>query len=124
MGGSAGGCGSLSIAGCLPVDVRALNLDFATGGSVKWLCGGPGAAYLYVRPDLWPSLKPAMTGWQAHREPFAFDAGEMDYAPNAFRFLSGTPNVPAMYSARSGYEILNQIGVAPIREKSIGKQNG
>ena len=61
--------------GTVPVDVGALQMDFATGGSVKWLCGGPGAAYLYVRPDLWPALKPAVTGWQAHREPFAFDAG-------------------------------------------------
>ena len=104
--------------GTVPVDVRALNVDFATGGSVKWLCGGPGAAYLYVRPDLWPSLEPAMTGWQAHREPFAFDAGEMDYAPDAYRFLSGTPNVPALYSARSGYEIVNEIGVPAIRAKS------
>ncbi len=104
--------------GTVPVDIRALNVDFATGGSVKWLCGGPGAAYLYVRPDLWPNLKPAMTGWQAHREPFAFDSGEMDYAPDAFRFLSGTPNVPALYSARSGYEIVNEIGVQAIRAKS------
>ena len=104
--------------GTVPVDVQALDLDFATGGSVKWLCGGPGAAYLYVRPSLWPVLEPAVTGWQAHREPFAFSAGEMDYAPDAYRFLSGTPNVPALYSARSGYEIVNEIGVPAIREKS------
>ncbi len=105
--------------GTVPVDVQALDLDFATGGSVKWLCGGPGAAYLYVRPSLWPALTPAVTGWQAHREPFAFDPGEMDYAPNAYRFLSGTPNVPALYSARTGYEIVNRIGVGAIREKSL-----
>jgi len=105
--------------GTVPVDVQALDLDFATGGSVKWLCGGPGAAYLYVRPSLWPALTPAVTGWQAHREPFAFDAGEMDYAPNAYRFLSGTPNVPALYSARTGYEIVNRVGVGAIREKSL-----
>ncbi len=105
--------------GTVPVNVQALDLDFATGGSVKWLCGGPGAAYLYVKPSLWPSLEPAVTGWQAHREPFAFDPGEMEYAPNAYRFLSGTPNVPALYSARTGYEIVNQIGVSAIREKSL-----
>lgn len=105
--------------GTVPVDVQALDLDFATGGSVKWLCGGPGAAYLYVRPSLWLALTPAVTGWQAHREPFAFDAGEMDYAPNAYRFLSGTPNVPALYSARTGYEIVNRVGVGAIREKSL-----
>jgi kynureninase len=106
-------------AGILPVDVRALNLDFATGGSVKWLCAGPGAAYLYVRRDLWSSLEPAATGWMAHREPFEFEAGPIEYAADAFRFLNGTPNVPALYSARSGYEIIKRIGVAAIREKSV-----
>ena len=106
-------------AGILPVDVRALNVDFATGGSVKWLCGGPGAGYLYVRRDLWPQLEPAATGWMAHREPFAFAGGPIEYAPDAFRFLNGTPNVPALYSARSGYEIVNRIGVEAIREKSM-----
>ena len=106
-------------AGCLPVDVRALNLDFATGGSVKWLCGGPGAGYLYVRRDLWDKLQPAATGWAAHREPFAFAPAPMDFAPDAMRFLSGTPNVPALYSARGGYEIINEIGVQAIRAKSL-----
>ena len=106
-------------AGTLPVNVRALNLDFATGGSVKWLCGGPGAGYLYVRRDLWDSLTPMATGWVAHEEPFAFEGGPIRYAPGAFRFLNGTPNVPAMYAARSGYEIVNQIGVPAIREKSV-----
>ena len=106
-------------AGTVPVDVRALNLDFATGGSVKWLCGGPGAGYLYVRRDLWPTLQPAATGWMAHEEPFAFAGGPIRYADNAFRFLNGTPNVPALYAARSGYEIINEIGVPAIREKSM-----
>src|SRR5262249_50444687 len=92
-------------AGSVPLDVRALGVDFATGGSVKWLCGGPGAGYLYVRRDLWPRLQPRLTGWMAHREPFAFEAGPIDYAEDAFRFLNGTPNVPALDSARSGYEI-------------------
>jgi kynureninase len=106
-------------AGTVPVDVRALNLDFATGGSVKWLCGGPGAGYLYVRRDLWPTLQPVATGWMAHEAPFAFEGGAIRYADNAFRFLNGTPNVPALYSARSGYEIINEIGVPAIREKSM-----
>jgi kynureninase len=106
-------------AGTVPLDVRALGVDFATGGSVKWLCGGPGAGYLYVRRDLWPGLKPAATGWMAHQHPFDFDDGRMEYASNAFRFLNGTPNVPALYSARPGYEIVNEIGVAKIREKSV-----
>jgi kynureninase len=106
-------------AGTLPVNVRELGVDFATGGSVKWLCGGPGAGYLYVRRDLWDQLTPAATGWTAHEEPFAFQDGPIRYAGNIFRFLNGTPNIPAMYSARSGYEIVNQIGVKAIREKSV-----
>lgn len=105
-------------AGTVPVDVRALGLDFATGGSVKWLCGGPGAAYLYVRPDLRARLEPAATGWVAHRQPFAFAPGPIDYADSAFRFLNGTPAIPALYGARAGFEIVRQIGVAAIRAKS------
>jgi kynureninase len=105
-------------AGTVPIDVKALNVDFAVGGSVKWLCGGPGAGYLYVRPDLREMLKPTVTGWMAHREPFAFEAGAIDYAPNAFRLLHGTPHVPALYAARSGYEIVSEIGVDRIRAKS------
>src|SRR6201994_860158 len=106
-------------AGTVPVNVRELGVDFATGGSVKWLCGGPGAGYLYVRRDLWGQLQPAATGWQAHQEPFGFEAGPTRFAENAMRFLNGTPNVPALYSARSGYEIIQQIGVENIRAKSL-----
>ena len=106
-------------AGTLPVNVRELGVDFATGGSVKWLCGGPGAGYLYVRRDLWSRLTPAATGWSAHEEPFAFEGGAIRYADSAFRFLNGTPNIPALYAARSGYEIVNQIGVPAIRQKSV-----
>jgi len=106
-------------AGTVPVDVRALGADFATGGSVKWLCGGPGAGYLYVRRDLWPQFEPRFTGWMAHKQPFAFDAGAIDYANDAFRFLNGTPAIPALYAARSGYEIIGEVGVARIREKSM-----
>jgi kynureninase len=103
----------------LPVDVRALNIDFATGGSVKWLCGGPGAGYLYVRADLREQLQPAATGWMAHRRPLEFKDGPIEFASDAFRFLNGTPNIPALYSARSGYEIINEIGVEAIRAKSL-----
>src|ERR1035438_9308932 len=70
-------------AGILPVDVRALGVDFATGGSVKWLCGGPGAGYLYVRADLLSRLHPAATGWMAHHHPFEFEPGPIDYAADA-----------------------------------------
>jgi kynureninase len=105
-------------AGTVPIDVKALNVDFVVGGSVKWLCGGPGAGYLYVRPDLRDMLKPTVTGWMAHREPFTFETGAIDYAPNAFRLLHGTPHVPALYAARSGYEIILEVGVERIRAKS------
>lgn len=106
-------------AGAVPVNVRELGVDFATGGSVKWLCGGPGAGYLYVRRDLWGKLRPRVTGWMAHRKPFAFDPGPIDYADDAFRFLHGTPNIPGLYAARSGYEIINEVGVENIRAKSV-----
>ena len=105
-------------AGSVPVNVRETGVDFAVGGSVKWLCGGPGAGYLYVRRDLWGALEPRLTGWMAHRHPFAFEPDPIEYADDAFRFLNGTPNVPAMYAARSGYEIINEAGVENIRAKS------
>ena len=106
-------------AGTVPVDVRAWDLDFATGGSVKWLCGGPGAGYLYVKRELWDKLQPTFTGWLAHEQPFSFAAGPIRYTHDIYRFLNGTPNVPGMYSARSGYEIVNEVGVPAIREKSL-----
>ena len=104
--------------GCVPLDVGALGVDFATGGSVKWLCGGPGAAWLYVRPDLAERLEPTLVGWQGHADPFAFEP-ELRYASGAARFLTGTPNVPALYAATAGYDIIEEIGVAPIRERSL-----
>jgi kynureninase len=105
-------------AGTVPFSVKDLNVDFATGGSVKWLCGGPGAGYLYVRPDLQQKLEPKTTGWMAHEAPFAFDT-ELHYAPGIERFLHGSPAIPALYAAQSGYRIINEIGVDRIREKSV-----
>ena len=106
--------------GTVPLAIGDWGADFAVGGSVKWLCGGPGAGYLYVRPDLAHELKPAVTGWAAHAQPFAFAAGPIEYAEApAERFQTGTPNVPALYAARAGYRILNEMGVARIRAKSL-----
>ncbi|MEJ7793222.1 MAG: aminotransferase class V-fold PLP-dependent enzyme [Gaiellaceae bacterium] len=105
-------------AGIVPLDVAALNVDFAVGGSVKWLCGGPGNGWLYVRPDLAERLRPTYTGWQAHEAPFAFEE-EMRYAGGATRFLTGTPNVPALYAATAGYDLIEEIGVGRIRENSL-----
>ncbi len=105
-------------AGTVPFSVKDLNVDFATGGSVKWLCGGPGAGYLYVRPDLQNVLEPKTTGWMAHEAPFAFKT-ELRYASNITRFLHGSPAIPALYAAESGYKIINEIGVEKIRQKSM-----
>jgi kynureninase len=106
-------------AGTVPLAVEASNADFAVGGSVKWLCGGPGAGYLYVRPDLAREVEPGVVGWAAHARPFQFSAGAIDYADAPERFQSGTPNVPSLYSARAGYEIVAGIGVEAIRAKSL-----
>src|SRR5262245_16751249 len=105
-------------AGTVPFSVRELNADFATGGSVKWLCGGPGAGYLYIRPDLQHKLQPKTTGWMAHENPFAFDTA-LRYAPDVTRFLHGSPSIPALFAARAGYAIINEIGVEKIRAKNI-----
>jgi kynureninase len=105
-------------AGVLPFDLTALEVDFAVGGSVKWLCGGPGAGWLYVRPDLADRLEPTLVGWQGHARPFAFEP-ELEYAPGARRFLTGTPNVPALYAATAGYDVIEEVGVQRIRERSL-----
>jgi kynureninase len=105
-------------AGIVPLDVTALGVDFAVGGSVKWLCGGPGNGWLYVRPDLAETLEPTFTGWQAHARPFAFEE-ELEYASGAARFLTGTPNPAAHYAATAGYDLIEEIGVARIREGSL-----
>jgi len=106
-------------AGTVPMELAGWRADFAVGGSVKWLCGGPGAGYLYVRPDLAKTLKPAFVGWAAHEAPFDFATGEIRYAGNPERFQSGTPNVPSLFSARAGYEIVASIGVRAIRARSL-----
>jgi kynureninase len=105
-------------AGIVPLDVTSSSVDFAVGGSVKWLCGGPGNGWLYVRPDLAEVLEPTFMGWQAHARPFAFEP-ELEYAEGAARFLTGTPNVPALYAATAGYDLIEEIGVQRIRENSL-----
>jgi kynureninase len=105
-------------AGTVPIDIRGLNVDFAVGGCLKWLCGGPGVAYLYARPDLRRTLSPMITGWSAHQRPFNFEVGPMDLRDDGFRFLNGTPHIPALYACQPGLEILAKIGVEKIREKS------
>jgi kynureninase len=105
-------------AGTIPIDVHALGADFVVGGVLKWLCGGPGVGYLYVRDDLRSKLKPALTGWIAHQRPFAFETGAIDPRRDSFRYLNGTPHIPALYACQPGLDILNAVGIAAIREKS------
>jgi len=106
-------------AGTIPIDVRGLGADFACGGVLKWLCGGPGVGYLYVREDLRAKLKPAITGWIAHQRPFAFETGAIDSRADSFRYLNGTPHIPALYACQPGLDILNKAGIDRIREKSM-----
>lgn len=105
--------------GTVPVDVAALGIDLLTGGSVKWLCGGPGAGYLYASPQVRDRLEPAITGWFAHADPFAFDTGPVRRDSGARRFYTGTPGIPGYAAARPGYEIVARIGVDAIRDKSL-----
>jgi kynureninase len=106
-------------AGTLEMDLGQLDPDFVTGGSVKWLCGGPGTGWLYVRPSLAPRLAPALTGWFGHAEPFTFDSGPTRLHDGERRFWNGTPCIPACTAARAGFAIAAEIGSAAIREKSL-----
>ena len=105
--------------GVVPVDVQELQPDAVVGGALKWLCGGPGASFLYVRPDLYDILRPSFVGWFSHARPFDFEIGPMELAPGVWRYAGGTPNPAALYAAFSGLEIVNEIGVAAIRRRSM-----
>jgi kynureninase len=105
--------------GTIPLEVRSLGVDFAVGGVLKWLCGGPGVAYLYVREDLRAKLRPSLTGWMAHRRPFAFETGAIDACEDSYRYLNGTPHIPALFACQPGLDILNEVGIRAIRDKSI-----
>jgi kynureninase len=104
--------------GTVPVDVQALDTDFACGGVLKWLCGGPGVGYLYVRPDLGKKLAPKFTGWFAHEDSMAFETGPIRYSDPPFRFMNGTSHVPSLEACRPGLKIITEVGVQRIREKS------
>jgi len=105
--------------GIIPVDFQAMQADIYLGGVLKWMCGGPGGVFMAVRPDHMQTLRPGLTGWQAHKRPFAFETADMDYREDAFRFLSGTPAVPSLYANLPGVEIIAKVGVDAIREKSM-----
>ena len=104
--------------GVIPVDVKTIGVDFLTGGVLKWLCGGPGGCFLYASPQMTARFAPSLTGWQGHARPFGFEP-EMEYAGNAFRWLGGTPVIPALYAAIEGPRILRRAGIDAIRLKSM-----
>ncbi len=104
--------------GVIPVDVTALNVDFYIGGTLKWLCGGPGGVFMYVRPDLLKTLQPKITGWFAQTRPFAFEE-QIDLREDAYRLANGTPAIAALYAIQPGVEIITQVGVDNIRAKSM-----
>ncbi len=116
-------CGAIVIldayhsVGTIPVDVRSLGVDILVGGVLKWLCGGPGGAFLWIRPELRKKLQPKITGWFAHMKPFAFEQS-MSYRDDAAKFLNGTPSIPALYAAGEGAKIISQIGIEKVRAKS------
>jgi kynureninase len=106
-------------AGIIPVDVTALGVDFAVGGCLKWLCGGPGNAFLYTRPDRLKAARPSFTGWLAHAHPFDFSPDDEVLRDDAMHMMNGTPSIPAYYAALAGLDIINAVGVAAIRARSM-----
>jgi kynureninase len=105
--------------GTLPVDVVDLGVSFACGGSVKYLCGGAGAAWLYVRKDLIEQFSPRVTGWFGNEAPFAFTMPAQSYADNVWRYMGGTPAIAALFQARAGQQTIGEIGVRKIRDNSL-----
>ncbi|MCU0480091.1 MAG: aminotransferase class V-fold PLP-dependent enzyme [Anaerolineae bacterium] len=105
--------------GIIPVDVTALGVDFYIGGTLKWMCGGSGGVFMYIRPDLLTSLSPKITGWFAHQQPFGFDIENFTLREDAYRLANGTPPIAALYAIQPGADILNQIGVDVIRANSL-----
>jgi selenocysteine lyase/cysteine desulfurase len=105
--------------GQLPVDVRALEADFYCSGGLKWLLGGSGIAFLYARPELWPELAPRATGWFAHREQFRFDPRQLDRHDDARRLEGGTPAMMSVYAQLGGLDIIEELGPAEIRRRTM-----
>jgi kynureninase len=102
--------------GIVPYDVVALDVDLVVGGSHKWLCGGPGCGFLYVKPSLQQRFMPMMTGWFAHRDPFAFQPPPIEYANDQLRWATGTPTIPGYVVAQAGHDLIREVGVPAIRE--------
>ncbi|MBD5605919.1 MAG: aminotransferase class V-fold PLP-dependent enzyme [Candidatus Eremiobacteraeota bacterium] len=105
--------------GIVPFDAVALGVDVVVGGSHKWLCGGAGCGFVYVRPGLRAQLEPAITGWMGHAEPFAFEAAPIRLAEGAHRFNTGTPTVPGYLAARAGHDATRELGVEAIHAHNV-----
>jgi kynureninase len=105
--------------GIIPVNVSALNVDFYIGGVLKWICGGTGGVFMYIRPDLLNTLEPKVTGWMSHKSPFSFDVGNLDWREDNYRLMNGTPGIASLQAIQPGIDIMTQVGVDNIREKSI-----
>ena len=105
--------------GVYPYDVTEWDLDIVTGGSHKWLCGGPGCGWIYVKPALRDVFEPAVTGWMAHARPFRFEPAPMTWAPNMYRWGTGTPTIPGYVVAKPGHDLIKEVGVTKIREHNV-----
>ncbi|HEY1455540.1 MAG TPA: aminotransferase class V-fold PLP-dependent enzyme [Candidatus Dormibacteraeota bacterium] len=103
--------------GCVPLDVEAMGCDAFVGGCLKWLSGGPGNAFLYVRPELIPQVRPQGTGWFATRDPFSFTLTGLDFAADARRLETGTWAVACNYAGLAGLELVLEVGVPSIQER-------
>jgi kynureninase len=110
---------SYQAAGVIPIDVKALNIDILATGVLKWLCGGPGAAFMYVRPDLQEKFQPAIRGWLGDKEPFEFHMPNVNFAEGMHRFLTSSIQVPCLHTARPALRMFNEIGLDAIRKKSL-----
>lgn len=104
--------------GQIPINVKQADVDFLVTGGLKWLIGGPGVAYLYVRRELVPDLHPRFAGWFGHRRQFDFDPHTLEFRDNARRFEAGTPAMAAIYAATAGLEIINEIGTENLRQRT------
>lgn len=104
--------------GQIPIDVIKMDIDFLVTGTLKWLMGGPGLALVYIREGLIPQLQPTIAGWFGHREQFNFKTREFVFRDDATRVELGTPAVPTIYSANGGLDIVREIGVERICERT------
>lgn len=110
---------SYQAAGVIPIDVKALNVDILATGVLKWLCGGPGAAFIYVRRDLQEQFFPAIRGWLGDKEPFEFHMPDVNFANGMHRFLTSSIQVPCLHTARPALKMFREIGMGAIRKKSL-----